>query len=136
MKTLITSDDVKPAGGYSLGWIVENCRFIYLAGHVPTDVTGQTVGVGEPERQMRQVFENLRSSLASAGATLNDIVKMTVFVTNADRDLETYRRVRSEFLTPPLPASTLVEVSRLVRVEWVVEIEAVAAISPNSAWSR
>jgi 2-iminobutanoate/2-iminopropanoate deaminase len=127
---LIVSDAVKSAGAYSLGWIVDAGRTVYLAGHVPTDVAGNTVGVDDPERQMRQVFDNLKASLAVAGATLDDIVKMTVFLTDIARDAALYRRVRAAYFTPPLPASTLVQVSRLVRMEWVVEIEAVAVVGP------
>ena len=73
------------------------------------------------------MLDNLARVLASVGGRLDDIVKVTVFVTEMAH-LDQIHRVRAEYFTPPYPASTLVEVSRLVRAEYLIEIDAVASI--------
>jgi enamine deaminase RidA (YjgF/YER057c/UK114 family) len=80
------------------------------------------------EDQTRLVFANLATTLAAAGATFDDVIKLTVFVTRLD-ELETFRRVRDEFVdTATPPASSLVQVQGLVRPELLIEIEAVASL--------
>ena len=80
-----------------------------------------------PPAQIRQVFVNLRAALAAAGASMSQVVKLTVFLTDL-ADLAEYRRVRDEFVDVAAPpASTLVQVSALVRPEFRIEVEALAA---------
>jgi enamine deaminase RidA (YjgF/YER057c/UK114 family) len=84
--------------------------------------------------RMRQVFENLAGALAAAGARIDQVVKLTVCLTDL-ADLEAFRRVRDEYIaldTPP--ASSLVQVSGLVNPEFRVEIEALAAIEHRAGW--
>jgi enamine deaminase RidA (YjgF/YER057c/UK114 family) len=88
----------------------------------------EIVGPGDPHAQARQCYENVRIALEAAGAAMDDVVKVTVFSTHPD-----YRRifndVRSEFFTPPYPASTGVVVVALFKPEAIFEIEAIAVIS-------
>ena len=93
----------------------------------PKSPTASAVGIGDIEAQTRQVLDNLARVLANVGGRLDDIVKVTVFVTDMAH-LDQIHRVRAEYFTPPYPASTLVEVSRLVRPEYLIEIDAVASI--------
>jgi enamine deaminase RidA (YjgF/YER057c/UK114 family) len=102
-------------------------RLIYVAGQVALDKNGALVGAGDFKAQATQVFENLRLALAEAGATFEDVVKLNYYVVDAAQ-APVLREVRSQFFkTAPPPASTLVEVRRLVRDDLLLEIEAVAA---------
>jgi enamine deaminase RidA (YjgF/YER057c/UK114 family) len=73
------------------------------------------------------ILENIRSILAEAGATLDDVVKTTTFVRDADQ-IDRYRTVRDEFFGATPPASSIVEVSRLYDPAMLVEVEAIAAV--------
>jgi 2-iminobutanoate/2-iminopropanoate deaminase len=120
---------VKPFGIFSsAAWQPEG-KVLHVSGHVAQDPDGNTVGVGDIKAQTRQTLVNIQTVLASVGGRMSDIVKVTVFVTDMST-LADIHAVRAEFFEPPYPASTLVEVSRLVRPEWMIEIEAVAVI-PN-----
>jgi enamine deaminase RidA (YjgF/YER057c/UK114 family) len=99
---------------------------VAISGQVAFDESGQIVGQGDAEAQARQVFENLRRCLAAAGATFDDVIKLTYFVTDAAY-MPSIRTVRDEFLgTGPLPASTAVQVAALVVPDLLLEIEALA----------
>jgi 2-iminobutanoate/2-iminopropanoate deaminase len=91
------------------------------------DSSGNIVGPGDMRAQIRQVGENLKNALEAAGATLNDLVKTTTFVTDID---EFFRHVdvRHDYLGVSLPASTTVEVRRLSHPDLLVEIEAMAVL--------
>jgi len=90
------------------------------------------VGPGDMEAQTRQVFRNLGTVLAAAGASFGDLVKLTFFVRDVT-SLAAIRSVRDEFVdTADPPASTLVEVSRLAAPDLLIEIEAVA-VAPEPA---
>ena len=79
--------------------------------------------------QARQVFENLKAALAAGGATFADVVKITIFVLDM-ANLPALREIRDEYVnTERPPASTAVQVSRLAREEFLLEIEAVAALA-------
>lgn len=94
-------------------------------------VSGQ-IGEGEDlEAQMRSALANLEKELATAKATMKDIVKMNTYIVNYDpsTDLETFRNVRKEVMgDEKMPASTLVGVQSLALPEWLIEIEAVAVV--------
>lgn len=102
---------------------------IYVAGQVPVDVDGSVVD-GDAEAQARQVMENLARVVASAGATMDDVVKTTVFLTDLG-DREEVGRVRREYFDDPPPANTLLVVSSLANPAFRVEIEAVVHIGPR-----
>ena len=99
-----------------------------VSGQVPLDERGGLVGEGDPEAQVRQVLRNLAAALAAAGAAMDQVAKLTVYLTDLG-DLEVFRRVRDEFISPDRPpASSLVRVSGLVHPEFRIEIEALAAL--------
>jgi enamine deaminase RidA (YjgF/YER057c/UK114 family) len=108
--------------------VVKAGNTVYIAGQVAQDENGQLVGPGDFVAQATQVFENLKTALAAAGAGFGNLVKTTVFVTDP-RYREALRDVRSTYLADsPLPASTLVVVAGLAQPEYLLEIEAVAVI--------
>jgi enamine deaminase RidA (YjgF/YER057c/UK114 family) len=123
----IAAPGVAPGKGYT--HVVAGAgRLIAISGQIALDETGQLVGPGDAEAQARQVFENLRRCLAAAGATFDDVLKLTTFVTDM-ASLPAIRRVRDTFVdTAEPPASTAVQVVALVRPELLVEIDALAVI--------
>jgi reactive intermediate/imine deaminase len=100
---------------------------LFVSGCVSTDENGQVVGVGDVVAQARQVFSIIDRILKAAGATAADVVKVTVFLTNID-DRPLINPVRQEFFGTARPASTLVEVNRLVHPDFLIEVEAVAVL--------
>jgi enamine deaminase RidA (YjgF/YER057c/UK114 family) len=102
-------------------------RLVFCAGAVAFDEAGEIVGKGDIVAQTRQVMENLRQALAAAGAGFPDVVKVTNYVTDASQWPQVLP-VRAEYLRPPYPASTFVEVKALMFPELLIEIEAVAVV--------
>jgi reactive intermediate/imine deaminase len=102
-------------------------RLVFVSGCVATDGAGKLVGGSDVVAQARQVHENLKRCLAAAGATFADICKVTVFVRNMAHR-EAINTVRKEYFGQSRPASTLVEVSRFVRDDYLLEIEATAVL--------
>ena len=99
---------------------------IFLSGQVARDPERGVVGVGDARAQTRQALEHIRTILAAHGATLDDVVKLTVYVTNMSIAAQT-GEVRREYWPQDGPPSTLVEVSRLGDPAILLEIEAIAA---------
>jgi reactive intermediate/imine deaminase len=127
-KRALQPGGMRTRGSYSPGWEVSGGRLVFVAGQVPWDANGQTVARGDPAGQTRQVFENIRAVLAEAGATLDDVVKITIFAADV-RYRDAINQVRSEVFKPPYPSSTQVAVAALVDPDWLVEIEAVAFVA-------
>ena len=123
---------VEPFGAFSsAAWQPEG-RVLYVSGHVSQDAEGATVGRGSMEAQTRQALENIHDVLAHAGGTMDDVAKVTVFVTDVS-EIATIHKVRYEFFRPPYPASTLVQVAQLIDPDWLIEIEAIAVIPGDRA---
>lgn len=127
-KRVLQPATVKAKGSYSPGWEVSNGRLIHVSGQIPWDADGQTVCKGDVAGQTRQVFANIATVLAEAGATLDDVIKITVFAADI-RYRNEINQVRTETFKEPYPASTQVAVAALVDPEWLVEIEAVAFVA-------
>jgi reactive intermediate/imine deaminase len=101
---------------------------IVVSGQVPLDAEGRLVGEDDALEQTRQVFRNIESALAAAGAGMSDVVKLTIFLTNL-ADLADFRTARDEVINLDRPpASSLVQVAGLVNPDFRVEIEAVAVL--------
>ncbi|MCI0584175.1 MAG: RidA family protein [Chloroflexi bacterium] len=127
----VRPDGLPPANGYSHA-VEFSGRLVVLSGQVPLDADGQLVGADDPEAQVRQVFENLRMVLAAAGATFEDVVKITVFLTDL-ADLDIFRRVRNEYIVLDAPpASSAIRVAGLVNPAFRVEVEALAVLPGSS----
>ena len=122
----------EPFGVFSSAAWQPQGRVLHVSGHVAQDSEGNLVGEGDIKAQTRQVLENIQSVLASVGGLMSDIAKVTVFITDMST-LKGIHEVRAEFFERPYPASSLVQVSRLVRDEYMIEIEAVAVIPLDRA---
>lgn len=128
-RNIISCDKVaKPSGPYSCGTRVSGADLIFVSGQVAEDANGNTVGEGDIVVQTEQVLTNLRNVLEAAGASLSDVIKVTVFLRNIEHR-DTVAEVRRRFFLDNEPASSLVEVSKLANEDWLVEIEAVAAVA-------
>ena len=101
-------------------------RLVFVSGQVARDVDGQVVGKGNIKTQTRKTLENVQAILAESGATMDDVVKVTVFVTDLESQFAAIHEVRSEFFNSEYPASTLVEIKSLVDKDLLIEIEAIA----------
>jgi len=100
---------------------------VYVSGTVAWDADGNIVGPGDMLAQSRKAFENIAAILSEAGASMDDVVKLTAFVTDIDRYGD-YSKARSEAFTNNMPASTAVTSPKLLQDGLLVEIEAVAVI--------
>jgi enamine deaminase RidA (YjgF/YER057c/UK114 family) len=106
-------------------------RIVFIAGQTALNQEGELIGKNDFAAQATQVFRNLNIALQSIGCTASNLVKLTVFLTDMDH-LLLYREARNRFFattTPPAaPAVTLIEVSRLYGPDFMIEIEAIAAV--------
>ena len=116
----------QPTGYHHL---VKAGNLLFIAGQVALDGEGNVVGEEDMVAQVRQVLENMKTVLASAGADFSNVVKINIFTTDIDR-FRNARDVRREYFHGNPPASTLVQIERLARPVFLVEIEAIA-IAPE-----
>jgi 2-iminobutanoate/2-iminopropanoate deaminase len=112
---------------YSPVVVVNPGRLVLVSGLLARDREGNIVGKGNMGAQIRQVGENLRLALESAGARLEDLVRTCTFTTDIDEFFR-HVEVRQHYLGKALPTSTTVEVRRLSHPDFLVEIEAMAVI--------
>ena len=101
---------------------------VHVAGTVPFDRAGKVVGIGDMAAQVRTVLDNLKKSLAAAGAGPADVVRICVYAVDLDRYLEEGTPELLRFFGDAKPVSTTFGVQRLVHPDWLVEIEATAII--------
>jgi enamine deaminase RidA (YjgF/YER057c/UK114 family) len=130
-KEIFSPATLPPPTGYSHVAKVNKGTLVYIAGQVSSDASGKPVGEGNFEAQVEQVFKNVKLALEAAGATMADIVKLNTYLVAevSQDDLPKMRAIRDRYLNKEKPpASTLVVVSRLARLGWLIEVEAVAAI--------
>jgi enamine deaminase RidA (YjgF/YER057c/UK114 family) len=129
----VSANFINPEGmhrptGYTHVVEVTAGRPVYISGQVALDGAGELVGPGDVAAQARQVFENLQAALGSVGAGFEQVVKLTVYLVDATQ-MPAVREVRDRYVdTARPPASTAVEVRRLVRDDLLVEVEAVAIL--------
>lgn len=122
----INPPSLSPPHGYTHVITVNGGRTIYIAGQAPLDQHGRLVGAGDFAAQVKQTFDNLKTALAASGANFSDVVEMTTYVTDMSQ-VDTYRKVRNQYMTDPLPTASLVEVKGLFRSDVMIEIIAVVA---------
>jgi len=114
--------------GYTHVVQVHRGRTVYIAGQVAFDKSGNVVGKGDFAAQATQVFENLKLALAAAGATFDNLVKVTTFVTDLSQ-IQALREIRAKYYGKNAPASTLVQITQLASSAFMIEIEAIAVVA-------
>ena len=127
-KEIITSKKVStPLGIYSQAVRAEGNRLLFISGMTARDKEGKVVGRRDIKLQTRQVLENIKAVLEEAGATFDQIVKVTVYVTDMSHFKEIHQ-ARAEYFKKDYPASTMVQVSGLVSEDLLIEIDAIAIL--------
>jgi len=120
-------DGVAPASSYA-HVVMGTGRFVAISGQVALDEDGKLVGENDPAAQAHRTFENLRRCLSAAGATFDDVIKLTYYVTDMAH-MPAVRAAREAHIpSDHLPASTAVQVAALVRPDLLMEIEAYAIL--------
>lgn len=129
-KQFINPPALNPANGFTHVVSATAGKTIYVSGQVSVNEKAEVVGTGDFRVQVEHTFVNLKSCLAAAGATFDDVVKITYFVVDLKPEhVPVVREVRKKHLNAANPpASSLVGVAALVVPEWLIEIELVAVV--------
>jgi enamine deaminase RidA (YjgF/YER057c/UK114 family) len=114
--------------GYSHAAKVGSGMVLFIAGQVALDGSGNLVGSSDFRAQTQQIFENLQAAVESAGGSFRNIVKLNVYTVDVSK-LADYREVRDRYIdVNHPPTSTVVQVAALFRPEFMIEVEAIAAL--------
>lgn len=123
----------KPGAGYSQVAEVTGGKLVYIAGQVALDKSGAFIGKDDFPAQVEQVFKNLKAAVEAAGGDFNDVIKLNFYCAESVDPalIPRVRGIRDRYVnTQNPPASTFVVVHRLVRPEWLIEVEATAVVKP------
>jgi len=123
----IATPEAKPVANYKMATRMEGGRLLYISGQVAWDASGNLVGKGDVRVQARQAFENLRGVLQAAGGDVQNLMKITTYIT-AIENFAAVAEARTAVFQGELPASTLIVVKALFHPDFLVEVEGVAAV--------
>ena len=132
MKQQITSDKIRqPSGHFSQATVIEaRGKLVFISGMTSRRADGSIAGVGDIEVQTRQVCENLKAAVEAAGGSMDDIVRVDVYVRNMEH-FDAIHKVRRQYFKAPAPASTMVEICKMTSPDYLIEINAIAVL-PNA----
>ena len=118
----------KPLGVFSQATVVEaKGRLVFVSGMTARRADGSIAGVGDISEQTRQVCENVKAAVEAAGGSMDDICRVDVHVRNMEH-FEAIHAVRARYFKPPLPASTMVEVTKMTSPDLLIEMSAIAVL--------
>jgi 2-iminobutanoate/2-iminopropanoate deaminase len=131
MKKQITSAKLRqPNGHFSHATaIAAKGTLVFISGMTARRPDGSIAGLGNVEEQTRQVCENVKAAVEEAGGTLDDVVRVDVYVRNMEH-FDIIHKVRRDYFKAPAPASTMVEVNKFTSPDYLIEINAIAVL-PN-----
>ncbi|MEW2113697.1 RidA family protein [Streptomyces sp. NPDC005474] len=125
---IVSPELAVPNGHFAQATVAEaRGRLLFISGMTARNKDGGVTGVGDITAQTHQVCQNLRAAVEAAGGTLDDIARVDVYVRNME-DFDAVHAVRRQYFTGVAPASTMVEVSKFVNKDYLIEINAIAAI--------
>ncbi len=118
----------QPNGVFSHATAIEAAgRLVFISGMTARCLDGSIAGVGDITAQTRQVLENVKAAVEGAGGTMDDICRVDVYVRNMEH-FEAIHKVRAQYFKEPLPASTMVEVTKMTSPDYLIEINAIAVL--------
>jgi enamine deaminase RidA (YjgF/YER057c/UK114 family) len=125
---VVSPDLAQPNGHFAQATVVPaEGRLLFISGMTARNAAGGVTGVGEITAQTHQVCQNLQTAVETAGGTLDDIARVDVYVRNME-DFDAIHTVRRQYFTAVAPASTMVEVSKFVNKDYLIEINAIAVL--------
>jgi len=131
-KQVVTSPELAEPNGHFAQATVSQARgrLLFISGMTARNSSGGVTGVGDVTAQTHQVCQNLKAAVEAAGGTLDDVARVDVYVRNME-DFAAIHEVRRQYFPTP-PASTMVEVSKFVNKDYLIEINAIAVLSETS----
>ena len=125
---IISPELAVPNGHFAQATIAEaGGRLVFISGMTARNAEGGITGVGDVIAQTHQVCQNLKAAIEAAGGTLDDLARVDVYVRNME-DFDAIHAVRRQYFTGVAPASTMVEVSKFVSKDYLIEINAIAVV--------
>ncbi len=131
-REIIQPKSVHSTQGVGYSHVAKVGPMLFLAGQIALDKDGRLVGKGDIEAQARQVYANIKSILEELGGGMEDVVKLTTYLTDR-ADLQGFRNARNQVLKPPYVPNTLVFISGLASPDYLIEIEAIAVLKQDRA---
>lgn len=134
VETIVAPELATPNGHFAHASSIEvpaTARLVFISGMTARNAEGGISGIGDVAAQTHQVCQNLRAAVEAAGGTLADIARVDVYVRNME-DFDAIHEVRRQYFTDHAPASTMVEVSKFVKKDYLIEINAIAAIGATA----
>ena len=127
-KQISTPKIRQPNGHFSQATMIEaKGRLVFISGMTSRRPDGTIAGIGDVEAQTRQVCENVKAAVEAAGGTMDDICRVDVYVRNMEH-FDAIHKVRAQYFKPPLPASTMVEVTKMTSPDYLIESNAIAVV--------
>ncbi|MER9316227.1 RidA family protein [Mesorhizobium sp. M0659] len=128
-KQQVTTGNLRePNGHFSQATTIEaKGKLVFVSGMTARKPDGTIAGIGDVSEQTRQVCENIKAAMIAAGGTLDDVVRVDVYVRNMEH-FDKIHAVRREYFKSPLPASTMVEICKMTSPDYLIEINAIAVL--------
>jgi enamine deaminase RidA (YjgF/YER057c/UK114 family) len=127
-KKVVSPKLAEPNGHFSHATITEaKGRLLFISGLTARRADGSIAGIGDVSEQTRQVCENLKAAVEVVGGTLDDICRVDVYVRNMEH-FQAIHKIRREYFKGDAPASTMVEVTKMVSPDYLIEINAIAVL--------